>query len=249
MRSARSCMLVMPKPVLAPLLGDAAPVVGDRQPEADRAHAFGVRRVMRRARRGGRRWSALPARCRGSRGRRRRRAAAGRDRQLDRDVGAAAREIGHALERGGDVLDLFGCGRSAQTERRASTMCVRARSTAVSMLRATAGGSDAGGSLRRPAAASGWRRSPAPACRGCRGRGGCAPRAPPAAALRSGSVRRAGFGAAPASPAAPSRRASARCQAPSQLGTRPRRQREPAEVARRQHERRDQHRVDAVRRR
>ena len=40
------------------------------------------------------------------------------------------------------------CGRSAQTERRASTMCVRARSTAVSMLRATAGGSARRGALR-----------------------------------------------------------------------------------------------------
>ena len=38
MRSARSCMLVMPKPRAAPLLGDAAAVVGHRQAEADGAH-------------------------------------------------------------------------------------------------------------------------------------------------------------------------------------------------------------------
>ena len=59
-----------------------------------------------------------------------------------------------------------------------------------------------------PAAASGWRRTPARACRGCRAPSGCAPRAPPDAALRRGSVRRAGSGAAPASPAAPSLRAA-----------------------------------------
>ena len=59
-----------------------------------------------------------------------------------------------------------------------------------------------------PAAASGWRRSPAPACRGCRARCGCALRAPPGAAPRAGSDRRGGCSRAPASPAAPSRRAA-----------------------------------------
>ena len=38
MRSARSCMLVIPKPERAPLARDAAAIVGHRQPETDRAH-------------------------------------------------------------------------------------------------------------------------------------------------------------------------------------------------------------------
>ena len=38
MRSARSCMLVMPNPRERMLAGDAAAVVGHRQPQADRPH-------------------------------------------------------------------------------------------------------------------------------------------------------------------------------------------------------------------
>ena len=91
----------------------------------------------------------------------------------------------HALERRRRRLRPCSCGRSAPTDRRASTMCVRARSTAVSMLRATGGGQRRRRSLRRPAAASGSRRSPARACRGCRARAGCALRAPPGGALRA----------------------------------------------------------------
>ena len=127
-------------------------------------------------------------------------------------------------------------------------MCVRARSTAVSRLEATAGGSVAGFALRAPAAASGSPRSPARACRECRARAGCAPRGWPCGALRAGSAPPAGSDAAPASPDARSLRAARGATRLRRPTPRARRERHPAEVARRQHERRDHDRVDAVRR-
>ena len=50
MRSARSCMLVMPNPASRRSRGNATPVVSHRQSEADRADALGVHRDAARAR-------------------------------------------------------------------------------------------------------------------------------------------------------------------------------------------------------
>ena len=212
-RSARSCMLVMPKPVSRRSLAMPRPssATDSRKPTARTPSAW---IVMRRARA----WrtalvsascampmiSALDAVAE------RRQLV---DDELDRHVGVAPRDLGQALERRGRCLRHGrACGRSAPTERRASTRCVRARSTAVSMLRATGGGSvppraaplqlhqDRGKSLRelvvdiaRQAIALFEHRLPA--------------------IFRAGSDRRAGSGAARASPGGPSPRSARRCHA------------------------------------
>ena len=141
MRSARSCMLVMPKPGSARSLRDAAAVVGDRQPEADGAHADGVHGDASRARvpdgvgqRLLRDAEDLAIDAAAERRQIRRSSA----RSAHRCCGARARPSARAPAATSSTCS---CGRSAQTERRASTMCVRARSTAVSRLRATDGGS------------------------------------------------------------------------------------------------------------
>ena len=162
------------------------------------------------------------------------------DDEVDRRVGRALSQVGEPLERGRDVLAGPTLGRSAPTDRRASVRCVRARSTAVSTLAATARRQRAAAlALRAPAAASGSRRIPAPGCRGCRARGGCAPRGSPCGAPRGDSRRSAGSGAAPAPPAARSLRSARRATtALSGSGSPGTRDRHPAEVAAAEDERR-----------
>ena len=96
----------------------------------------------------------------------------------------------------------------------------------------------------RPAAASGWRQTPGPACRGCRARGDYAPRGWPCAALRRRCARPRGSGAAPASPAG---RAPAKRQPPFAFTRRGRsgRERNPPERLGPEDQRRHRQRIGA----
>ena len=151
MRSARSCMLVMPKPAsrcsrAMPRPSSATdsrkPTDRDRRrrctddpPGARVAHGVG-QRLLRDA-------DDLAVDAAAER----RQLADGRARSACRSCGARDRSC--AASAAATSSPSCDCGRSADTDRRASTMCVRARSTAVSRLFATAGGSEPRRPLRR----------------------------------------------------------------------------------------------------
>ena len=202
MRSARSCMLVMPKPAGRRSPAMPRPSSATDKPEADRADRRGPERDPPGGD-GARRWSAPPARCRRSRARRCRQNAAARRATISIGISVRApREIGESFERRGEV---FAAGRrwaAARSPTAALRRCASGRARPRCRgFEATARRQRRRPRAARPAAASGWRQTPAPACRGCRARGGCAPRAWPCAAPRGGCARPRGSGAAPASPA------------------------------------------------
>ena len=130
--------------------------------------------------------------------------------ELDRDVGGAPREVGHALQRRArHPRPRRVCGRSAH-DRSARFDHVRAREIDRGLDAAARprGGSVAADALRglqlHQDRGEALRQRVVDVARDA----GCALRAPPGAALRGGSARPAGSDAAPASPAAPSPRAA-----------------------------------------
>ena len=119
---------------------DAAAVVGHRDPQRrGRARSRPAPRCAGRAS-AGRRWSAPPGRCRAPPAPCRPSSAARRPsgRSESRWCGGPAPPCARATSRGRPRRP--GRGRNVPTDRRASIMCERARSTAVSRLRVTCGG-------------------------------------------------------------------------------------------------------------
>ena len=142
MRSARSCMLVMPNPIPRRSLAIPRPssAIDSRKPIERTPSA---RMTIRRARA----WRIALVRASCAMPRISRSAPpenGGRSTVVSSIETSVPRRARSTMRSSAATTSSTGsCGRSAQTDRRASTMWVRARSTAVSMPRATAGGSAA----------------------------------------------------------------------------------------------------------